>query len=96
MRNRQHWNSAQIKPVDPVTLGLATQLELDAVVKKAAEKKAKDDAKRGITEPAGATLRPAAETGAVVEAVAEPEDELEPDVDLDAVFADADADDDED
>ena len=47
VRNRSHWNSANIKPVDPVTLGLATQLELDAVVKKAAEKKAKDDAKRG-------------------------------------------------
>jgi hypothetical protein len=39
------------------------QLELDAVVKKAAEKKAKDDAKRGITEPEGETLRPASETG---------------------------------
>jgi hypothetical protein len=47
VRNRQHWNSAQIKPVDPVTLGLATQLELDAVVRKAADKKAKDDAKNG-------------------------------------------------
>jgi len=67
VRNRQHWNSANIKPVDPVTLGLATQLELDAVVKKAAEKKAKDDARRGIVEPEGATLAPASETGAIVE-----------------------------
>jgi len=63
VRNRTHWNSANIKPVDPVTLGLVGQLELDAVVKKAAEKKAKDDAKRGITEPEGETLRPASETG---------------------------------
>lgn len=74
VRNRQHWNSAQIKPVDPVTLGLATQLELDAVVRKAADKKAKDDARKGIVEPEGATLRPAAETGAPVE---EPEDDHE-------------------
>ncbi|WP_293355485.1 cell cycle transcriptional regulator TrcR [Phenylobacterium sp.] len=80
VRNRQHWNSAQIKPVDPVTLGLATQLELDAVVKKAAEKKAKDDARRGIVEPEGATLRPASEAGVV-------EDEPEHETDLDAVFA---------
>lgn len=65
VRNRQHWNSANIKPVDPVTLGLATQLELDAVVKKAADKKAKDDARKGIVEPEGATLRPASETGVV-------------------------------
>ena len=65
VRNRAHWNSANIKPVDPVTLGLATQLELDAVVRKAADKKAKDDAKRGVTEPDGPTLRPASETGQV-------------------------------
>ena len=63
VRNRTHWNSANIKPVDPVTLGLVGQLELDAVVKKAAEKKARDDARRGITQPEGETLRPASETG---------------------------------
>ena len=62
VRNRTHWNSANIKPVDPVTLGLSTQMELDAVVKKAAEKKAKDDAKRGIVD--GPTMEPASETGA--------------------------------
>jgi hypothetical protein len=41
-----------------VTLGLVGQLELDAIVKKAAEKKAKDDAKRGIVDD-GPTLQPA-------------------------------------
>ena len=56
VRNRSHWNTANIKPVDPVTLGLVGQLELDAVVKKAAEKKAKELAKSG-----GATLQPAGE-----------------------------------
>ena len=65
VRNRTHWNSANIKPVDPVTLGLSTQLELDAVVKKAAEKKAKDDKRKGIVEPEGATLLPASETGVI-------------------------------
>lgn len=70
VRNRTHWNAANLKPVDPVTLGLVGQLELDAVVKKAAEKKAKDDAKRGVTSPEGATLRPASETG-VLESDAE-------------------------
>ena len=61
VRNRTHWNAANIKPVDPVTLGLVGQLELDSLVKKAAEKKAKDDAKRGIV-PEDPTLRPASET----------------------------------
>src|SRR5213595_738052 len=70
VRSRTHWNSANIKPVDPVSLGLVGQLELDAVVKKAAEKKAKDDAKKGIV-PEGPTLKPASETGAAEEAPAE-------------------------
>ena len=41
IRNRTHWNIANIQPVDPVALGLCKQMELDAVVRKAAEKKAK-------------------------------------------------------
>jgi hypothetical protein len=71
VRNRSHWNSANIKPVDPVTLGLSTQMELDAVVRKAADKKAKDDARKGIVEPEGATLEPASATGAVESPVAD-------------------------
>jgi hypothetical protein len=61
VRDRTHWNSANIKPVDPVTLGLVTQLELDAVVKMAAEKKMRDDARKAAQKPDGPTLRTAAE-----------------------------------
>ena len=98
VRNRTHWNSANIKPVDPVTLGLVSQLELDAVVRKAAEKKAKDDAKRGIVSE-GPSLRPASEPG-VVEAPHVDEDESRHDEELDEahVFANlqgGDADEDE-
>ncbi len=63
VRNRTHWNSTNIKPVDPVTLGLATQLELDAIVKRAAEKRAREEARQGKAEE-GASLLPASETGA--------------------------------
>lgn len=91
VRDRTHWNSPNIKPVDPVTLGLATQLELDAVVRKAADKRAKDNARKGIVEPDGATLQSAADSSApdlgveheleleddVVEAVADFDDEDE-------------------
>ncbi|MEI6281107.1 MAG: cell cycle transcriptional regulator TrcR [Alphaproteobacteria bacterium] len=66
VRDRTHWNAANIKPVDPVTLGLSTQLELDALVRKAADKATKDAAKKG----GGATLLSASETGA-------PEPEIE-------------------
>ncbi len=48
VRSRGHWNSANIKPVDPVTLGLIGQIELDAAVKKAADAKRKQAEKLGI------------------------------------------------
>jgi hypothetical protein len=64
VRSGQHWNKSNIKPVDPVSLGLSSQIELDDLVRKAADKKAKDDAKKGILSE-GATLRPAHETGLV-------------------------------
>ena len=68
VRNRTHWNAANVKPVDPVSLGLVGQLELDALVKKASEKKARDDARRGISEPQGDSLVPAAESGVLEDA----------------------------
>ncbi len=64
VRTRAHWNSSAIKPVDPVTLGLVGQLELDEVVRKASEKKARDDARNGVGVEAGATLKSASETAA--------------------------------
>jgi hypothetical protein len=48
VRSNSHWNAASIKPVDPVTLGLVSQIELDALVKKAAEVKRKQAEKLGI------------------------------------------------
>jgi hypothetical protein len=46
IRERSHWNIANITPKDPVTLGLCSQRELDAMVAKAAKK-------AGIEEDAG-------------------------------------------
>ncbi|WP_299840999.1 cell cycle transcriptional regulator TrcR [uncultured Paracoccus sp.] len=40
IRERTHWNIANIQPIDPVALGLAKQTELDSAVQKAAKKKA--------------------------------------------------------
>ena len=36
IRERSHWNSPNLQPQDPVTLGLCSQIDLDAEVKKAA------------------------------------------------------------
>ena len=38
IRERTHWNIANIQPIDPVALGLSKQSELDAAVQKAAKK----------------------------------------------------------
>ncbi len=40
IRERTHWNIANIQPIDPVALGLCKQSELDLIVQKAAAKKA--------------------------------------------------------
>ena len=75
VRSRSHWNATNIKPVDPVTLGLISQLELDDIVRKAADKTAKDDARKGIVTD-GPTLAP---IGTVAEA-APVEDAADPDL----------------
>ncbi|WP_038035539.1 DUF1013 domain-containing protein [Thermopetrobacter sp. TC1] len=50
IRNRTHWNIANIKPRDPVTLGICTQIELDEAVRKAAERLARQRKKQGLPE----------------------------------------------
>lgn len=40
IRERTHWNIANIAPIDPVALGLCRQSELDTAVQQAARKKA--------------------------------------------------------
>jgi hypothetical protein len=60
VRNRTHWNSNQIKPVDPVTIGLCSQIELDAVVSEAAAAKARAETRARKAE--AKTLKTAQET----------------------------------
>jgi hypothetical protein len=42
VRDRSHWNSANIKPRDPVILGLCTQTDLNAMVTQANDRLARD------------------------------------------------------
>ncbi len=57
IRDRTHWNSAQLTPQDPVTLGLCSQVDLDAEVAKAARRIDRDrkDGSKGA-EKAGTLL----------------------------------------
>jgi uncharacterized protein len=98
VRDRTHWNAQSIKPVDPVSLGLCSQLDLDFAVQKAANRGKK------MTGDAAAvrTLIPAAEVegteaykAAQVKAAAEaeaaapatPPAKGDGDIDAESVFA---------
>ena len=77
IRDRTHWNSPNIKPVDPVSLSLCTQMDLDQAVRKAARRAAKLGKAAPAAEPT--TLLPASETTAPEEA-AVPADEATPEM----------------
>jgi hypothetical protein len=63
IRERSHWNSPNLLAQDPVTLGLCSQIDLDAEVKKAAARLERERKESGIVEPPKAgTLLPAEET----------------------------------
>jgi hypothetical protein len=80
IRERTHWNAANLSPLDPVTLGLCSQIDLDLEVHRASkDKPVEADAHQG------ATLLPAAETTARKEAEAEAAKPEE--LNVDAVFA---------
>ncbi len=83
IRERTHWNSANLQPQDPVALGLCSQTDLDAEVNKAAKRldqanpSAPVEASEPAPEPAG-TLKPAQETEKLGPIPPEPEDRHEP------------------
>src|SRR3954449_11972899 len=56
IRERTHWNATNLQPMDPVTLGLCSQIDLDLEVHRAAKEKPVD------VEAQGATLLPASDT----------------------------------
>lgn len=51
IRERTHWNIANIQPKDPVTLGLCSQRELDAAVARAAKKAGAEAGEAAVEEP---------------------------------------------
>ncbi|HEX4078649.1 MAG TPA: cell cycle transcriptional regulator TrcR [Rhizomicrobium sp.] len=55
IRERSHWNATNIKAVDPVTLGLCSQLELDLAVERASQRLGRQAAQ---TVTRGESLKP--------------------------------------
>lgn len=82
IRDRTHWNATNLTPMDPVTLGLCSQIDLDLEVEKASK---------------GRPLPTAAELGATLQSASETEnlgfdyrndrEEEEKEIDANAVFA---------
>lgn len=102
IRERTHWNAQNLVPQDPVTLGLCSQIDLDAEVQKAArrvEREHKQAIKEGrapetllpaeqVIAGAGAAVPPPAADGARETAPeAREEEEEEAALDPDSVFA---------
>src|SRR5262249_53332736 len=78
-----HWNSANLTPLDPVTLGLCSQIDLDLEVHRAAkEKPAEPDHGVTLLPAEVTTAKPAPEEQAESQAK-KPAEEL----DVEAVFA---------
>ncbi len=78
IRERKHWNAANLVPMDPVTLGLCSQIDLDLEVSRASKDKQP-------TTSSGDTLLPASMTESLDVSESQSEDEKE--LDANAVFA---------
>ena len=78
IKERTHWQSSTLSPLDPVTLGLCSQIDLDFEVNRAAKDRPTP------VEPAGQTLLKAEETTG---ANAKKEEGESDDLDVSAVFA---------
>ncbi len=76
IRNRSHWNSANLTAMDPVTLGLCTQIDLDLEVERAARNRP--------AQESDSTLLPASATENFDYRDEQPEEE---ELDADKVFA---------
>ena len=66
IRDRSHWNSPNLQPNDPVTLGICTQVDLDAEVKKAARRLERERKLSGEPEEKSESLLPTEQTTAAM------------------------------
>src|SRR6202044_2534181 len=91
IRERSHWNSANLQPMDPVTLGLCSQIDLDFEVNRAAKERPKveDDRSQTLVSAEITTARPAAAPASQLEVFGVPTPKaktVEERVDVNSVF----------
>jgi len=91
IRDRTHWNAANLQPMDPVTLGICSQIDLDLEVNKAAKDRPKTEEDRSQTLVSAeiTTARPApapTSTADVFGAPTAPKPKGEERIDVESVF----------
>lgn len=88
IRGRTHWNSANLQPMDPVTLGLCSQTDLDNAVKKAARRLERERKELEKQARKAGTLLPAEETISAPEPISAPIETTtaEPEATIENVF----------
>ena len=88
IRERNHWNSANLQPMDPVTLGLCSQIDLDFEVNRAAKDRPKVEETKGATlVPAEiTTARPSPSSASDVFGAPAPKQKVEERINVDSVF----------
>jgi uncharacterized protein len=87
IRERTHWNAASLTPLDPVTLGLCSQIDLDFEVERASKEKPAP-AESGVTLlPASVTTAPREQEEEQQPAVAKAKEKEKEELDVNAVFA---------
>ena len=87
IRERTHWNAQNLQPLDPVTLGLCSQIDLDFEVNRAAKDKPKveEDRSQTLVSAEITTAKPAPSSQLEVFGVPKPKPSEER-IDVDAVF----------
>jgi len=88
IRDRTHWNSANLQPMDPVTLGLCSQIDLDFEVNRAAKDKPKveEDRSQTLVPAEVTTAKPAPSSQLEVFGVPKPKAPAEEKIDVESVF----------
>ncbi|RLQ88719.1 DUF1013 domain-containing protein [Notoacmeibacter ruber] len=88
IRNREHWNQANLVPMDPVTLGMCSQIDLDFEVSKASKDKPVTETENDTTLLPAAATENLSENTSVFGSRSAPQEEGEEDeLDADKVFA---------
>ncbi|MEN3931190.1 cell cycle transcriptional regulator TrcR [Microvirga sp. W0021] len=83
VRERTHWNTANLAPMDPVTLGLCSQIDLDFEVQRSEK-----DRPAVMPDAGGATLIPAELSTSADYVPEEPQSKSDDDaIDVESVFA---------